>query len=128
MDIKLGSALFGLLFFAVGAGITFFSVPAYFRLTRLLRHGRPVTARIEKIASTSCSENNEEIFQVTVRYNVGNRAVQGTCKIAGSVLKRAQKLALDNSSVLILHDPANLQQVLLVEQLQNEEEAERFTR
>ena len=128
MGISLGSALFGLLFFVVGAGITFFSVPAYFRLTRLLRHGQPVTARIEKIASTSWTENNEEIFQVTARYNAGDRAVQGTCKIAGSVLKRAQKLALDTSSVLILHDPADPQHVLLVEQLQNEEEAERFTR
>lgn len=128
LDINLGAALFGLLFFAVGTGITFFSVPAYFRLTRLLRHGKPATARIEKIATTSWTDNGEEIFQVTARYNAGGRAVQGTCKIAGSALTRAQKLAPDTKSVLILHDPAEPQRVLLVEQLQNEEEAKRFTR
>ena len=128
LDIGLGSALFGLLFFVIGAVITFFSVPAYFRLTRLLRHGRPVTARIEKIASTSWTVNGEEIFRVTARYHAGGRAMQGTCKITGSALKRAQKLAPDTKSVLILHDPANPQRILLVEELQNEKEAERFTR
>lgn len=126
--ISLGATLFALLFLVAGAGITFFSVPACLRLTRLLRYGNPATATIEKISSTNWTDSGEDVVQVTARYNAAGRVVQGTCQITGSALKRAQQLAPDAKSVLILHDPADPQRVLLVEQLQNEEEAERFTR
>jgi hypothetical protein len=103
---------------AIASPMIYFGVPRFRRERGLLLRGEVTEARILGLESTGTTENDQEIYKVRVRYEVGGQSRKVECRAWG---KPAKRIAAEGRPVRILYDPALPEKILLADALVNSE-------
>ena len=107
----------GLVFVVVGVPMAFYGGRARYRLRRLLRHGRPALASIEKIEATNFSVDGAQLVRLTVTYRHEGHQQRASGKLVGPGLERVRKLSAVGKPAPILYDPKVPERMLFVDDL-----------